>query len=249
MTDPFAGERKTLAAAIASVDRPDATAAELLELGATLTRLLKARPELGEGAVAALEATRSRLVLFQLSHALRAVVAHPAIEQRLVAIATGQGTDEQREAAILTLGGRGDANALVALGDVIAADDAGPLARTAALYELGRDLSVVPATARDRALTTARGLAGDTATPAKLRAEALFLLGAGPLDASDRALAHAALADPAADVEVTLAAAHALLTSGEPGAPVAAALRGRAGGDPSLLAAAATLEKIPGRQP
>lgn len=244
-TEPTADER-TLARSLAEVDRPDAGSRELQDLGTLLTRLLAQRPELGPAAARTLAALHERPVLFQVGRALRAAVDDPATRAELLALASGDATapDAGREAAIGALGHRRDREALDVFATVLGDDaTAGPLARSAAAYELAQDWDAAPAPARTRALACARALAADATAEPRLQAEAWGVLGAEGLDDSLRARARAALAPDAASLDVALAAARALLDSHEPPAAVARGLRPRSQDEPVLAALLARLER------
>jgi hypothetical protein len=225
--------RDAIAAASSETDVRD-----LQDLRSSLTRLLVKRPELGPAAVDALSRLNDRGVLFAVSRALRAVASDALVHSQLLALAAASSTDAVREAAIGTLGGRGDERALAVFTSVLGDGAAGPLARAAAAYELSKELALAPDPST--AVARARVLGGDPDT--NVRAEAWGVLGAAGLDDADRAIARAALTD---QLPVAMGAARALLASGEPPASVAHALADKAANEPVLAAALEQLEHAP----
>src|SRR5579883_74584 len=225
--------RDAIAAASSETDVRD-----LQDLKETLTRLLTKRPELGPTAVDAFSKLNDRRVLFAVSRALRAVASDALVHSQLLALAAASPTDAVREAAIGTLGGRGDERALGVFTNVLGDATAGPLARAAAAYELSKELALAPDPST--AVARARVLTGDPDT--NVRAEAWGVLGAAGLDDADRAIARAALTD---ELPVAMGAARALLASGESPSSVARGLADKAANEPVLAAALETLERAP----
>jgi hypothetical protein len=235
---------ETLASTLAAADKPETGVRELQDLGSTLTRLLEQRRELGPAAADSLARLHDRRILFQVSRALRAVAGDPLVHERLLEeVASAPLPDASREAAIGALGGRGDRAALDAFASVLSDAGSGPLARSACAYELARELDLLPEGTRAGAVASARALASDGTADPRVRAEAWGVLGAQGLDESDRARARAELGRPDAELDLALAAARALLVSGEPRDSVARSLASRAQDDPELSAMVALLER------
>jgi hypothetical protein len=235
-------DERALESALVEADKPTTGVRELQDLGSTLDRLLGQRPELGPAAARALGHLSGREVLFQVERALRGVASDPEVHATLMALAAGGGSDSQREAAIGALGGREDRAADVVFTGVLADASAGPLARSAAAYELPKELDLVPDVLRDGAVASARSIVSDARADVRVQTEAWGVLGAKGLDGSDRALARATIDRTDTTNALALAAAHALLDSGESRAQVARALAPRGRDEPVLAAMLAKLE-------
>jgi hypothetical protein len=228
---------------VLDLDRPDTSVTDLQDLGSTLTRLLSLSPELGLAAAGLLEELKERKVLFQVSHALRAVVGDPAVEASILDVAASpDATDAQREAALKTLGGRSDPEAIALCGN-LAADDACPsLTRSAAFYELSVDAGQAPAGTLAAAADAARSVLAAGPASDRVGAAALDLLGAAGMSDADRTTAYSILDAPATSEACALAAARALLLSGADRSAVAASLQARVAGDPAKQAVVALLD-------
>jgi hypothetical protein len=237
---PASDEEARLRAALLAADADARSDADVLDAERLLAHMLLERPELAGAAADAFGQLRNRALAFRLARLLGRYLGDARVRAALVRT-LGEGDPIPRElAAYAFRGARGDPEAAAALAGGFCAEDAPESLREAHAFALAPMLDDLAPEARDRARDLARSLVDLRRGGADLRAEAVDLLDARGAD-RPRALS---LLEAEPDRAVALAAARALLRTGEPEAVVLRALgRFAAGDDAAARALRAALEE------
>jgi hypothetical protein len=210
-----------------SADDSVRTDADVLDAERRVAAAIRADPKEAAAAARVLPRLRSRALAFRVARLLGAHLDDPAVHAAVLA-ALARGAGHAREVAAYAVYGRkGDAAIAAALARGFADPAASERVRAAHAFALARAMDDLAPEARDAVRREARRLSAPGAAGSELRAEAIALLDA---QGADRDRLRALLGSDA-DRGAALAAARALLTTGEPFESIQAALGRFAGGD------------------
>ena len=216
----LAEDAASLGAALLEADRSIRSEIEVLDAERLLSRALLARPGLAAAVADLYPRLKNRGLAFAVARLLGRYLGDPRVREAMVA-ALGDADDIPRELAAYAFRGvRGEPRVACSLAAGFGSEAAPPALRAAHAFALAGMLDDLPEDVRRQTRACARSLVADPRADSALRAEAVDLL---DVRGADRACVIALLRDEP-DRAVALAAARALLRSGEDEAEIVCAL-------------------------